>query len=71
MLKTFDLNPGSSNALNAKHAEFWGICRGVKGYYGHLSKLGVIDTKTTAAIVCTIEKANTLVNKLSEEGKAQ
>ncbi len=44
-------------------------CRGVKGYYGHLSKLGTIDTKTTAAIVCTIEKANTLINKLLEEGK--
>lgn len=41
----------------------------MKGYFGHLSKLGVIDTKTIAAIVCTIEKANTLVNKLLEEGK--
>ena len=45
------------------------MCRGVKGYYGHLSKLGTIDTKTTAAIVCTIEKANTLVNRLLEEGR--
>ena len=49
-------------------APFYDAYRGVKGYYGHLSKIGTIDTKSTAAIVCTIEKANTLVNKLLEEG---
>ena len=42
--------------------------RGVKSFYGNLSKLGVIDVATTGAIVCTIEKANILVNKLLEEG---
>ena len=42
--------------------------RGVKEYYGHLSKLGTVETRTTGAIVCTIEKANTLVNQLLEDG---
>ena len=44
------------------------MSRGVKSFYGNLSKLGVIDVATTGAIVCTIEKANILVNKLLEEG---
>lgn len=39
----------------------------VRGFYG--SQGGSSLTKDTAVAVCTIEKANSLVNKLLEEGR--
>jgi hypothetical protein len=45
-----------------------GMDRTVKSYYGNLSKLGIIDVRSVGAIVCTIEKANALINKLLEDG---
>lgn len=42
-------------------------CRGVKSFFGNLSKLGTLDPNSTGAIVCTIEKANVLINKLLED----
>ena len=44
------------------------LSRDVIKYYGHLSKLGNVDKRKTGAIVCTIEKAYDLVNKLLGRG---
>jgi len=47
----------------------WMCCRGVRGMYSNKSGAAAIDPETTGIVVCTIEKANILVNRLLEEEK--
>lgn len=43
--------------------------REVRGMYSNKSSAAGINTETTGVVVCTIEKANILVNRLLEEEK--
>jgi DNA polymerase theta len=43
------------------------VCREVKGMYSNKSGIGGINPQSTGIIVCTIEKANILINRLLEE----
>ena len=63
--------PSSASSLtHFKDLQNLGNClsRDVIKYYGHLSKLGNVGKRKTGAIVCTIEKAYDLVNKLLGRG---